>query len=278
MKKKILFLFVGLMLLLIPISFSKTGFNISKANAWEPNNGVSSSTHNNSSNNEDINDNLRIQALERLDYVDSYLKELIAKVQDKQKKARLEDLRNKVTDLESDYNKALEDLKKATSPAQKAAVTAKFGVIINSLDTIRSSAQVLVEGKGEVGGSLGNDNDLGNGNDECAGIAGFVYYGVYVIKVLQIIIPIVLILWGSIDLLKSIISGDEKKISAARKPFIQRLISAVIVFLLPWIVNFFIGFASSSANNSWQECWKKAWNDGKKPDTSSDNLDLWGTE
>ena len=127
----------------------------------------------------------------------------------------------------------------------------------------------------EVGGEVTNENDLGNGNAKCAGIAGFVYYGVYVIKVLQIIVPIALILWGTIDLLKSIISGDEKKISAARKPFIQRLISAVIVFLLPWIANFFIGFASSKANSEWQQCWKDAWNGGNKSNIKSDDLGLW---
>ena len=98
---------------------------------------------------------------------------------------------------------------------------------------------------------------------DCAGIAGIVFYGVYVVKIIQIIVPIALIIWGSIDLLKSIISGDEKKISAARKPFIQRLISAVIVFLLPWIVNVAINFATGKDDDKnkadWKTCWTKAW-------------------
>lgn len=129
----------------------------------------------------------------------------------------------------------------------------------------------------KVGGAV-NDNDLGNGNANCAGIAGFVYYGVYVVKVIQILVPIVLIIWGSIDLIKSIISGDEKKISAARKPFIQRLVSALIVFLLPWIVNFVIGFASEDSNKAWKDCWRKAWNNGNKSDVSQgqQDIDLWG--
>jgi len=120
-----------------------------------------------------------------------------------------------------------------------------------------------------------NNIEVGNGTaGSCYGLSAIVYYGVYVIKVIQIVVPIALIIWGSIDLLKSIISGDEKKISAARKPFIQRLISAVIVFLLPWLVNAVISFsAGSGANNDWKSCWKSAW-DGGKPDTIDTNLGL----
>lgn len=116
-----------------------------------------------------------------------------------------------------------------------------------------------------------------DGSANCAGLSAIVYYGVYVVKVIQIIVPIALIIWGSVDLLKSIISGDEKKISAARKPFIQRLISAVIVFLLPWLVNAIIGFASgdSSDNSDWRLCWKDAWNGGKARNIDTRNQNIW---
>ena len=150
-------------------------------------------------------------------------------------------------------------------------------------NTVYAAKQsVIVSGAktgAEVGTKVGGKttNELGDGKADCAGIAAIVYYGVYVVKVIQIIVPIVLIIWGSIDLIKSIISGDEKKISAARKPFIQRLVSAVIVFLLPWIVNFFVGSISSSANDDWKACWKAAWNGGNRADISpdQDDLDLW---
>ena len=112
---------------------------------------------------------------------------------------------------------------------------------------------------------------IGDGDTACAGVSDIIYYGVYIVKVIQIVVPIALIIWGSIDLLKSIISGDEKKISAARKPFIQRLISAVIVFLLPWIVNTLIGFASEEGNAGWKECWKYAWQNGR-PEVSGPGL------
>ena len=39
-----------------------------------------------------------------------------------------------------------------------------------------------------------------------------------VIKVLQIAVPVGLILMGTIDMAKSVIAGDEKKIKEAQKP------------------------------------------------------------
>ena len=120
---------------------------------------------------------------------------------------------------------------------------------------------------------LANNIDVGNRTAaSCYGLSAVVFYGVYIVKVIQIVVPILLIIWGSIDLLKSIISGDEKKISAARKPFIQRLLSAVLVFLLPWLVNAIISFsAGNTTNNNWKACWNAAWN-GEKPDTISANI------
>lgn len=75
------------------------------------------------------------------------------------------------------------------------------------------------------------------------------------VRILQIIVPIALIVWGTIDLAQAVISGDEKKMKEKRKPFIQRVISAVIVFLVPWIVEFVLTFVS---NGEWMACWKAA--------------------
>lgn len=95
------------------------------------------------------------------------------------------------------------------------------------------------------------------------------HYAVVVIQVLQIAAPIALIIWGTLDLLKGIIAGDEKKIAAAKKPFIQRLISAVIIFLIPWIVNTAINLFVSDANG-WKACYNKAKESSGISGTSSD--------
>lgn len=78
------------------------------------------------------------------------------------------------------------------------------------------------------------------------------------VRILQIIIPVALILWGTIDMGKAVIAGDEKKIKEAQKPFIKRLISAVIVFLIPFILNLVINtVATGNSANAWISCWNK---------------------
>ena len=76
-----------------------------------------------------------------------------------------------------------------------------------------------------------------------------------VVRILQILVPIALIIWGTVDLGKAVIAGDEKKISEAKKPFIQRIIAAVIVFIIPWLVEFVLGYVS---NGEWAACWRDA--------------------
>ena len=78
---------------------------------------------------------------------------------------------------------------------------------------------------------------------------------VRVIKFLQVLIPIALILWGTIDMGRAVIAGDEKKIKERQKPFIWRLVSAVIVFLIPYLVTLAIGLFVSENNQDWKACW-----------------------
>lgn len=77
------------------------------------------------------------------------------------------------------------------------------------------------------------------------------------VKYLQILIPIGLILMGTVDMGKAVIAGDEKKIKEAQKPFVKRLVSAVIVFLIPFIVNLVINIVATGGN-AWATCWDEA--------------------
>lgn len=78
-----------------------------------------------------------------------------------------------------------------------------------------------------------------------------------IVKYLQILIPIGLILMGTIDMGKAVIAGDEKKIKEAQKPFVKRLISAIIVFLIPFIVNLAITLVADGGSE-WATCWNEA--------------------
>ena len=66
----------------------------------------------------------------------------------------------------------------------------------------------------------------------------------------QIVVPILLIIWGMLDFAKAVIGQDEDKIKAGQKTFIKRLIAAVIVFLILTIVQLVINIASSLSADS----------------------------
>ena len=92
------------------------------------------------------------------------------------------------------------------------------------------------------------------------GIAEVVGLAKMVIKVLQLVVPIGLIIMGTIDMAKAVIAGDEKKMKEAQKPFIKRIIAAVIVFLIPIIVNMVLSFVTTG-NSDWIDCWNNSeWN------------------
>lgn len=62
----------------------------------------------------------------------------------------------------------------------------------------------------------------------------FIYIGV----------PILLIIWGMLDLGKAVISQKEDEIKKGQKTFVSRLIAALIVFFVVVIVKFAVGLAA----------------------------------
>ena len=78
-----------------------------------------------------------------------------------------------------------------------------------------------------------------------------------IIKILQIAIPIIIILLGTIDLGKAVMAGDDKVIKEAQKMFIKRLAYGVAIFFVVFIVRAvfgLIGSAQSKSINS--DCWQ----------------------
>ena len=55
--------------------------------------------------------------------------------------------------------------------------------------------------------------------------------------VFKIVIPILLIVLGAVDLGKAVISDDEKAINKQIKIFTRRLIAAIAIFFIPYIVS-----------------------------------------
>lgn len=59
----------------------------------------------------------------------------------------------------------------------------------------------------------------------------------YIVLVFKIVIPLLLIVFGMVDLGKAVVSSDEKAISKAVSTLIKRFVAAVVVFFVPTIVN-----------------------------------------
>ncbi len=78
-----------------------------------------------------------------------------------------------------------------------------------------------------------------------------------VLRVLQIGIPIILLIFGTIDMGKAVMAGDEKEIKAATNILIKRAVAAVIVFLLFMVVSVITGWGGGT---EWKECWAAARN------------------
>ena len=89
-----------------------------------------------------------------------------------------------------------------------------------------------------------------------------------VFNIIQFVIPIALILFGTIDLGKAVISSDDKEVKAAQSRLIKRCIYAVAIFFIVLLVNLIMNIigdsqkgskkvGNKSDTTSWFTCWKE---------------------
>lgn len=83
-----------------------------------------------------------------------------------------------------------------------------------------------------------------------------------VLSIIQIGIPIILIVMGTIDLGKAVLSSDDKEIKGATGKLIKRAIAAIAVFFVTTIVSLLMNlFANTGADDNvdgtqdWRNCW-----------------------
>ena len=97
--------------------------------------------------------------------------------------------------------------------------------------------------------------------DACGGLLPIVRVLVQLIKILMIVIPIALILLGTIDLGKAVIASDEKEVKAAQSRLIKRFIYAALIFFVPMLVGVIMNIVSAGGEGdtaSWESCWRAA--------------------
>ena len=100
--------------------------------------------------------------------------------------------------------------------------------------------------------------------DSCGGIGpivSFIKNGVF--PIIQIGIPILLILFGTLDLGKAVISNDDKEIKGATSKLVKRAIMAIAVFFVVFLVKVVMGWLAKANSDdvnesSWAACWDAA--------------------
>ena len=105
---------------------------------------------------------------------------------------------------------------------------------------------------------------VGNVSDNCGGLAPIVRIikkGVF--PIVQIGIPLILIVLGTVDLGKAVISSEEKEVKQAQSRLIKRCIYAVAIFFITSLVSLVMSLVGEGAEvgdgeantTSWADCW-----------------------
>lgn len=76
------------------------------------------------------------------------------------------------------------------------------------------------------------------------------------LNILKIMIPILLIILGSIDFAQAVISNDEKQISKSTMKLVQRVIAGIVIFLAPKLIEYVFDLVDTNATNRYHDCYK----------------------
>ncbi len=115
----------------------------------------------------------------------------------------------------------------------------------------------------------------------CGGIDNFVFSGMFpyvvstVVMIIKIVVPILLIIFGMLDLAKAVIASKEDEIKKAQMTFVKRLIAAVIVFFVVSLVQIVIRFVAGGDEDSVMGCFNCFVN-GNVTESNSSSCSLHG--
>ena len=90
---------------------------------------------------------------------------------------------------------------------------------------------------------------IGEGTTGIPGVVGNIIHYVYL--GIQIIVPLLLIIFGMIELAKAITAQKEDEIKKAQSGLLKKAVVAVIVFLVFSLTKFIFSFAGGD-NNAWK--------------------------
>ncbi len=141
-----------------------------------------------------------------------------------------------------------------------------LGAIISNNSTITLSS---LEGPGaaatiyyynaSLDSTDGSSDGDGSSSGDCAKLKAPLKFLGNIVLIAKIGIPIILIIYGAVDFFRVIIGSKDDEIKKAARTFLFRLISGVVIFLIPTVVSVIFSLISDFANmkgdfNACQKC------------------------
>lgn len=93
-------------------------------------------------------------------------------------------------------------------------------------------------------------------NSLCTDDSGFQIFGFLgqVLNIIKILVPIIIVIMGSVDLVKAVVASKEDEIKKGYSILIKRLIVGIIIFFIPGLVGFIINLAGGTENCESAKC------------------------
>ena len=80
-----------------------------------------------------------------------------------------------------------------------------------------------------------------------------------VLDVVRFFIPILLIIFCTVDVFKIIVSKKEDEIKKLRKDVLMKVVYAIVIYLIPVLIPFVLNLLDNllpmEYDNSWKQCW-----------------------
>ena len=138
-------------------------------------------------------------------------------------------------------------------------VNAKEVMPLNEINPIGQNEAVLLAEETTTSSNSENPN-------YCTGLRStFVFIG-HLIRLAKILIPIIVIIFRTLDFFKAVTGAKDDEIKKAAKSLLFRALAGVCIFFLPAVIDFIFslvdGWSNSEYESGYQDCFKCVWDVG----------------
>ena len=93
----------------------------------------------------------------------------------------------------------------------------------------------------------------------CEGLSPFLTLVGYVVTIIKVVIPLLLIIFGMLDVGKSVVASKPDEVNKSLKSFAMRCIAAILIFFIPSIVGVLLDAVYQTGEtdaSGWRCCWE----------------------